>query len=364
MDSSPDLLIANLTETGKMVGRLLLTLLTLGILSLLILGYPDNYFLTTKQTVSVPLAGPTSFKAVLIVLPAILIGLRIHLEIYLKHWHRLEAKRIDHGYPAPDIISPLRHPVLKVFSWFVSYPLVPSAIALLAYKAAVFWEWSAALAGVSFVCAVLLAPITVNRKSYEIKLLFAIGIIIIATFVSSFFGGFSAVFHRPFQLALTDLERTSLERIDFRNAQLSRVNLSGSNLNFAELSNAILIGGDLTGAHLKKANLKGASIMGAELEGANLYRANLEGADLKGAKLEGADLSFAKLEGAKLVDAELKGANLESANLMGANLEGATLSGANLNGAIINPNQLDKACGSEVVGLDEGLSIEPCPLNQ
>jgi len=331
MDSSSDLLIANLTETGKMVGWLFLTLLTLGILSLLILGYPDSYFLATKETVSVPLAGPTSFKAVLIVLPVILIGLRIYLEIYLKHWHRLEAKRIDQGYPAPDIISPLRHPVLKIFSWFVSYPLVPSTIALLAYKAAVFWEWSAALAGVSFVCTVLLAPISVNRKSYEIKLLFAIGIIIIATLVSSFlhvnsfFGGFSAVFHRPFQLALTDLERTSLERIDFRNAQLSRVNLSGSNLNFAELSNAILFNATLTDVSLQRANLKEASIMGADLEGANLEDANLGRANLEDAKLGGANL-----KGAHLWRANLEGANLENANLRGAILWYANLEAQNL----------------------------------
>ncbi len=54
-----DKLIENLTTTGQMIGRLLLTLFSLGVFALLILGFPDSNLLPTKETVSLPFAGPT-----------------------------------------------------------------------------------------------------------------------------------------------------------------------------------------------------------------------------------------------------------------------------------------------------------------
>ena len=124
-DDNNDKLIEALTATGQMIGKLLLTLFTIGALTILIMGFPDSNLLPTKETVALPFAGPASLKAVLIGLPIIMIGVRIYIEIYLRNWTVLESKRKERGIEEPLTVSPLRQPVLKVFTWFILYPLVP-----------------------------------------------------------------------------------------------------------------------------------------------------------------------------------------------------------------------------------------------
>jgi putative ABC transport system substrate-binding protein len=71
------------------------------------------------------------------------------------------------------------------------------------------------------------------------------------------------------------------------------------------------------------------------------------------------------IEIADLRGADLRGANLSGADLRGANLSGADLSGADLTDALeLTQEQLDKACGIDVRGLDKRsppLTIKPCP---
>jgi uncharacterized protein YjbI with pentapeptide repeats len=132
---------------------------------------------------------------------------------------------------------------------------------------------------------------------------------------------------------------------------------------------------DLAKAHIPKADLPLAN-----LTGANLTDANLIGADLSAGDLSSADLTRADLSGAYLISADLtRGANLTSAHLLNAELRGARLIGADLtnahltnadltnadltNAQYLTQEQLDKACGTGVKGLDTfspPLTIKPC----
>jgi uncharacterized protein YjbI with pentapeptide repeats len=132
---------------------------------------------------------------------------------------------------------------------------------------------------------------------------------------------------------------------------------------------------DLSRANLTAANLNGADLSRARSDAANLNGAELIGADLRGAALNGANLSNADLNGANLSNAALSGptrygndrsnTNLSRTNLSGATLTGALLSGADLTDAQnLTQEQLDKACGTGVKGLDKlspPLTIKPCP---
>jgi len=140
-----------------------------------------------------------------------------------------------------------------------------------------------------------------------------------------------------------------------------------------DLANAHIPNADLTRAHLDYANLEGANLNDAYLNGAHLEGAYLIGAHLSAflndAHLNGAILVFATLtgallNGAHLESADLRGAHLERADLRGANLNGATMDGADLSDAkYLTQEQLDKACGTGVKGLDKlspPLTIKPC----
>jgi len=181
------------------------------------------------------------------------------------------------------------------------------------------------------------------------------------------------------QAVLTVLGRRTViaeGKLDLANAYIPKAQLPDANLSGAILGGANLSGANLWGANLSDAGLAGginldASPGGAMLCcGANLSTANLFGVvNLSGAQLGTADLSGAHLFAANLSGASLFGANLSGAELDAANLGGALLLGANLNGASLSyaqyltQEQLDKACGTDVKGLDKldpPLTIKPC----
>ena len=174
-----------------------------------------------------------------------------------------------------------------------------------------------------------------------------------------------------------------LGKVHIPKADLGGTNLTRAYLNGANLTRAHLVGADLTRAYLNdtnltSANLTRADLAGADLSGAILTRADLTRADLGGTKLTRAHLVGADLTGADLTDTNLTSANLTSADLVSANLANADLSGAfltvadlggaNLTGAdltdvqYLTQEQLDKACGTGVRGLDKldpPLTIKP-----
>jgi hypothetical protein len=300
---------------------------------------PDSTLLAGNEKLSVPFAGPVSFVGFMILGPAVLIVLRVYLQIYFEHGQRLE--QLAHQTPlrrAPTLI-PLKNQIIRFLSGFVFYLLLPLVVLMFAWKVAVFPSWGAGLLSVAAAIIAMHLMLPLRRFSWLSKVLLSMAAGILALVWMLLLEN---PLRRPFEL--------------FR----------------ANLSEQWLVSIDLKDANLVEAKLSGANLYRANLGGANLYLAKLNGA-----KLNGADLRFAILHGADLDGADLGGAQLGNASLLHANLDGANLNGANLSGAEgvrsplgdstylkgalhLKQAQLDQACGSNV-DLDPPLTIKPCP---
>lgn len=99
---SPEKLGKALTETDKQINSLMLTFLGAIAFCVLSLLTPDSALLGASDKVNVPLAGPVSFVGFIIVGPAVLVLLRVYLEIYVEHGDRLAhlvARRAEQRDP-------------------------------------------------------------------------------------------------------------------------------------------------------------------------------------------------------------------------------------------------------------------------
>jgi uncharacterized protein YjbI with pentapeptide repeats len=332
---SADLLAKASDETATQVNRILLTFVGTTIFCLLSLLTPDSALLAGSEKLNVPFAGPVSFLGFIILGPAILIVLRTYLQIYVEHSHRLArlAQRMP-AARAPTLI-PLENPLMRVFSGFAFYLLLPLAMLMFAWKAAVFARWGAGLLCVAAAVTVIHLMLPIRRTpagtfSWPSKVFVSIGAAFIVLVVLV---RVEKPLSRPFDLTHANLSDQSLRGADLGRAVLFRANLARAYLPDAYLKDADLIGADLRDAELRNADLRGATIGEADLRGADFMRANLTGAKLMSAKLTGAKLWSADLMIADLRGADLSGANLSAARFAGAVLNGADLSRADLSGA-------------------------------
>jgi hypothetical protein len=87
---SPDLIGKARDETATQVTRVGLTFVGTAAFCLLSLLSPDSALLGGSEKISVPLAGPVSFFGFMLLGPAVLIVLRICLQIYVEHSDRLD----------------------------------------------------------------------------------------------------------------------------------------------------------------------------------------------------------------------------------------------------------------------------------
>jgi uncharacterized protein YjbI with pentapeptide repeats len=364
---SPDLLSKASDETANQVTRIGLTFFGTAAFCLLSLLSPDSALLGGNEKINVPLAGPVSFFGFMLLGPAVLIVLRIYLQIYVEHGDRLDrlAQRIP-VVQAPTLV-PLKNPLIRIFNALLFYLLLPVAIMFFAWKAAVFPIWGSGLLCVATAVVVSHLMLPFGKISWPLKGLLSLSAAIIVAgvvFVGFRLSGLELP-RRPFDLERADLSGQWLPQQNFRDADLSFANLSGANLNDANLSGASLWRANLSGANLNGANLSGADLSFANLSGAYLGYANLGGASLYGANLSGAKSFGANLSGANLRYANLGGADLYKANLGGASLYGANLSGADLPGVEnLTREQLDEACGdknTKLYGeLSFDLTLNPC----
>jgi hypothetical protein len=122
---SADLIDKASDDTDDQVVRLMLGFVGTALFCLLALASPDIGLLTGNEKLDVPGAGPVSFSGFMLLGPAILIVLRIYLQIYVEHGDRLN--RIAERVPvvrAPTL-APLKNPLMRVFSGFTFYLLLP-----------------------------------------------------------------------------------------------------------------------------------------------------------------------------------------------------------------------------------------------
>jgi uncharacterized protein YjbI with pentapeptide repeats len=280
-----------------------------------------------------------SFLGFIFVGPAVLIGLRVYLQIYAEHWRRLEAiRRRLPSPPRAPALAPLRNPLVRGFAGFVLYLLLPLAMLAFTWKAAVFPAWGAGLfcATAAVVMGHVVLPL---RRSWRVKTLLSLGAAFIAAAIV--FSQGLAVVARVFQSTRVFQSRSERESlIDWQNRHFFFIAFREGlkeglihrpfNLFRADLSNQSFRASDLRGAFLHRTNLTGSDLLHADLAGADLGHANLAGTDLRGADLAGADLSEADLTSARLESADFPGASLRFANLAGQDLMLASFAGADL----------------------------------
>jgi uncharacterized protein YjbI with pentapeptide repeats len=346
---SPDLISKARDETATQVTRVGLTFLGTAAFCLLSLLSPDSALLGGSEKIIVPFAGPVSFFGFMLLGPAVLIALRVYLQIYVEHSDRLDRLARSVSVVRAPTLLPLQNSLIRLVSGLVFYMLLPVAMMLFAWKAAVFPAWGSGLFGfaVAAIASHVMLPFT--EFSWRSKGMLSVSAAIITGGVMLGFGPL----HRQFDLYHANLSGQWLLGEDLPKANLSSAELTGVNLIRANLRGANLIRAYLRGADLSLANLIGANLTGADLTGANLSDAHLSDANLRGAKpiranlttadLSGADLTLASLTGANLTGADLTGANLSDADLIGANLSGADLIGANLIRAYLRDANLSLA---------------------
>jgi hypothetical protein len=134
---SPDLISKARDETATQVTRVGLTFVGTAAFCLLSLLSPDSALLGGSEKINVPLAGPVSFFGFMLLGPAVLIALRVYLQIYVEHSDRLD--RLARSVPitrAPTLV-PLQNSLIRVFSGLTFYLLLPVTMMLFAWKAAV-----------------------------------------------------------------------------------------------------------------------------------------------------------------------------------------------------------------------------------
>jgi hypothetical protein len=108
-----------------------------------------------------------SFFGFMLLGPAVLIVLRVYLQIYVEHNDRLD--RLAHSLPRAPTLVPLGNPLIRVLSGLTFYLLLPVAMMFFAWKAAVFPIWGSGLLYVT--TAVLVSHVTLlfSRFSWRSK---------------------------------------------------------------------------------------------------------------------------------------------------------------------------------------------------
>jgi len=348
-----DAIVKARDDTEAQVNRILLTFVGTVVFCMLSLLTPDSALLIDGEKLNVPLTGPISFCGFMLLGPAVLIVLRIYLQIYVEHQRRLD--RIAQWMPAAraPILTPDKNLLLRSFRGFAFYLLLPLAMLAFWWKAAVFPGWGQAFAIVAAGVIAVHLTILFPRLSWSRRAVITLGVTTLAMAVTVNFG---PPFRRPFNLFRANLADQWLGNADLKGANLTFSNLAGVMLGLANLS-----GADLTGA-----NLSGADLNGANLSSAYLGVAKLSGAHLDFAKLTGTFLGGANLSGSNLTGTDLTNANLANAHLNGAKLTGATLTNANLANADLGDadglaqQQLDTACGNAQTRLPPNLTVKFC----
>jgi hypothetical protein len=300
---------------------------------LLSLLAPDSGLLAGKDKLNLPFAGPVSFFGFMILGPAVLIGLRTYLQIYIEHARRLNYLSQKIQIISAPTLKHLNNIVLRIFGWIILYLMLPSTTLMFAWKAAVFPKWGLGLLCVAAVIIAMHLVLPIRRLRWRSKAVISLsgGLITFGVLVP-----FENSLRRPFELSNANLSGQFLPVSDLRNATLRHANLR----------DVIMFNADLTGADLFLADLRNADLVNSQLSGANLQDANLSGATLNEANLKGAQLVFADLRGAFLAKADLTDARLGQVDLRGAYLLGVRG---------LTQEQLFSTCGDERTKLPPGL---------
>jgi hypothetical protein len=346
---SPDLISKAIDETNAQVIRIGLTFLGTAAFCFLSLFSPDSVLLLggVEKKVNVPFAGPVSFLGFLVVGPIVLILLRVYLQIYVEHSDRLERLRRSLLPVRAPTLVPFKNPLIRILGGVTFYLMLPIAMMVFVWKAAVLPIWGSGLLCVA-VGVVASHWMLAARKDHVIAALFkesqrlrpVVSIPYVYWRSNALLSVGAAIVALPLILVIGPPHRKfDLQGLNLAHQPLHGVDFSRADLSYADLSYADLRGANLTRAQLDRANLTGANLTGAKLNNAALYVADLRGANLTRANLTDASLYSADLTGAILTDVDLRKAD-------------------NIMFGII----LTDVCGNENTKLPEGFGkAKPCP---
>src|SRR5262249_33273366 len=131
----PDLIGKARDENAAQVTRIGLTFIGTAAFCLLSLLSPDSALRGGNEKINVPLAGPVSFFGFMLLGPAVLIMLRVYLQIYVEHGVRLERlQRSALAVRAPTLV-PLSNPLIRVLSCLSFYLFRPPSMMFFAPNA-------------------------------------------------------------------------------------------------------------------------------------------------------------------------------------------------------------------------------------
>jgi hypothetical protein len=220
---SPDLISKARDETTTQVTRIGLTFIGTAAFCLLSLLSPDSALLGGSEKINVPLGvGPVSFNGFMLLGPAVLIVLRVYLQIYVEHSNRLDRLARSVSVVRAPTLVPLQNPLIRLFSGLIFYTLLPVAMVLFAWKAAVFPAWGVGLFSVAVAVIVGHVMLPFSRFSWPSRGLLSVGAAMIAG--GLMFGGVWFGFEplrRPLDLYHANLSGQWLVRDDLREANLS-----------------------------------------------------------------------------------------------------------------------------------------------
>ena len=122
-----------------------------------------------------PFAGPVSFFGFMLLGPAVLIVLRIYLQIYVEHSERLERLARSMSIARAPMLVPLQNPLIRYFSGLIFYLLLPLTMLLFARKAAVFPAWGSGLLGVAVAVVASHLMLPLKKFSWPSRALLSTG---------------------------------------------------------------------------------------------------------------------------------------------------------------------------------------------
>jgi hypothetical protein len=133
-----DAIVKARDDTAAQVNRITLTFVGAFVFCALSLLTPDSALLVGGEKLNVSGVGPVSFVGFMLLGPAVLIVLRVYLQIYVEHQRRLD--RIAQLIPAggTKILTTDKYPFLRGFRGFAFYLLLPLAMLAFWGKAAAF----------------------------------------------------------------------------------------------------------------------------------------------------------------------------------------------------------------------------------
>jgi hypothetical protein len=169
-----------INETDKQVNSIMLAFIGAAAFCVLSLLTPDSALLGGSDKVNVPLAGPVSFVGFIIIGPAVLVVLRVYLEIYIEHGKRLA--RVARLVPAkrdPTLLSSQNAFLRFAFALVLSL-LLPLTLLMFAWKAAVFPVWGAGLLCVAAAVIAGHAMLPLHRVSWWSRMLLSASVAILA----------------------------------------------------------------------------------------------------------------------------------------------------------------------------------------